>query len=166
LLRISSLIGCALLRGRRCSDFKLSEIAFVLVYFYHVASIILNTDNSIVWAAVEFRVMDCASLTVVVAGCAARAACAGFGFTRNTAATFDVFYWLQVTSFDVPLLHAAPNGADYIDIFALWIHCHLFVAAFALGWQRNPRSHKHFFRYCSLKSPLCSCVSITLPTSS
>jgi hypothetical protein len=38
----------------------------------------------------------------------------------------------------VPLLHAAPNGADYINIFVLWIHCHLFVAAFALGWQTDP----------------------------
>jgi hypothetical protein len=50
---------------------------------------------------------------------AACAACHGFGFARNTATTFDVFYWLQVKNFDVRLLNLAPNGPDYIDI-AVW----------------------------------------------
>jgi len=27
------------------------------------------------------------------------AACDGFAFARNTATTFDVFYWLQITYF-------------------------------------------------------------------
>jgi len=39
------------------------------------------------------------------------AVCDGFGFARNTATTFDVFYWLQVTNFD-GLLNSAPNGPD------------------------------------------------------
>jgi hypothetical protein len=43
------------------------------------------------------------------------AACDGFGLARNTATTFDVFYRLQVTNFDV-LLNSAPSGPDYIDI--------------------------------------------------
>ncbi len=61
-----------------------------------------------------------------MAACTARgtwAACGGFGFVRNAAATttFDVFYWLQVTNFNV-LLKSAPNGADYIDIRRLVLH--------------------------------------------
>jgi hypothetical protein len=42
--------------------------------------------------------------------------CAGFGIARNAATTFDVFFWLQVTNFDVSLLHSAPNGADHTHI--------------------------------------------------
>ena len=38
---------------------------------------------------------------LLVAACGARAAFDGFGFAPNTAATFDVFYWLQVTNCDV-----------------------------------------------------------------
>ena len=67
-----------------------------------------------------------------------RAACAtrrAVGFARNTASTFDVFYRLQVTNFDVPLLQSAPNRPDYIDTLALWLHGQLFVAAFALEWR-------------------------------
>src|SRR5262249_17164511 len=56
------------------------------------------------------------------------------GFARNTASTFDVFYRLQVTNFDVPLLQSAPNRPDYIDTLALWLHGQLFLGAFALGW--------------------------------
>jgi hypothetical protein len=60
-----------------------------------------------------------------VAACTARgtwAACGGFGFARNaTTTTFDVFYWLQVTNFNV-FLKSAPNGADYIDIRRLLLH--------------------------------------------
>ena len=67
----------------------------------------------------------------------ARAASDGFGFARNATATFDVFYWLQVTNFDVPLLQSAPNRLDYIDILGLWLHGYLFVAAFDLGCQTH-----------------------------
>jgi len=64
-------------------------------------------------------------LTLLVAACGACAACDGFGFACNTTTTFDVFYWLQVTNFDV-LLNSAPNGPDYIDIWGLCLHAQLF----------------------------------------
>jgi hypothetical protein len=63
-----------------------------------------------------------------VAACGARsasAARAGFGFALNTAAaTFDVFYWLQVTNYGVlyVLFDSAPSGPDYIDIFGVRLH--------------------------------------------
>ncbi|HEY5991422.1 MAG TPA: hypothetical protein VIU10_02485 [Candidatus Udaeobacter sp.] len=71
------------------------------------------------------------SLTRLVAACSARAAwaaCDGFGIARDTATTFDVFFWLQVTNFDVSLLHSVPSGPDHIDIkiFALFLHGQLF----------------------------------------
>ena len=50
------------------------------------------------------------------------AACDGFGFVRNTATTFDVFYWLQVTNFEMSFLNSAPSGPDYIDIWGLCLH--------------------------------------------
>jgi len=57
---------------------------------------------------------------------AACAACDGFGFVRNIAATAsDVFYWLQVTNFKVRnfgLLNSAPNRLDYVDIFGFRLH--------------------------------------------
>jgi hypothetical protein len=54
----------------------------------------------------------------------ARAACGGFGFARNTAATFEVFSWLQVTNYGVPyvLFDSAPNGSNYIDVWDLCLH--------------------------------------------
>jgi len=81
------------------------------------------------------------ALQHLVAACGDRSACAacdGFGIARNTATTFDVFYWLQVMNFDVPLLHSAPNRADYIDILGLSLHCHLSLSTFILGCQSNP----------------------------
>ena len=79
----------------------------------------------------------CDFLTVLVAARTARgtcAACGGCGFARNAAApAFDVFFWLQVTNFDVSLLHSAPNRADYSHIRRSVFHCQLFVATFALG---------------------------------
>ncbi len=68
------------------------------------------------------------SLARLVAACGARAACGGFGFAPNTFTTLDVFSWLQVTNFDVSLLHSAPNGPDHIDIriFVLCLHDQLF----------------------------------------
>ena len=72
--------------------------------------------------------MVCNSLTRLVAACAAFAACDGFGIARNTATTFDVFSWLQVTNFDVSLPQSVPSGPDYIDIviFVLRLHGQLF----------------------------------------
>ena len=65
------------------------------------------------------------------------AACDGFGFVPHTAApAFDVFYWLQVTNFQVTnfgLLKSAPNRADYSHIRRSVLHCQLFVGTFALG---------------------------------
>ena len=98
----------------------------------------------------------------VRATCATRRA---VGFVRTTATTFDVFYRLQVTNFDVPLLQSAPNRPDYIDTLALWLHGQLFVAAFALGWRMDRLLANIFFSATTLlKSPLC--VSITLPAAS
>ena len=69
-----------------------------------------------------------------MAACGACAACDGFGFARNTATTFDVFYWLQVTNFDVSLFDPTPSRPDYIDILGLCLHApNYFVATFALG---------------------------------
>ena len=65
--------------------------------------------------------------TLLVVTYGACAACDGFGFARNTATTFDVFYWLQVTNFDV-LVNSAPNGLDYIDILGLCLHAQLFCS--------------------------------------
>jgi hypothetical protein len=81
------------------------------------------------------RTTVCDSLTLLVAACGACGACAacdGFGFARNTATTFDVFYWLQVTNFDV-LLNSAPSGPDYIDIWGLCLHAQLFRSNVRLG---------------------------------
>jgi hypothetical protein len=59
-----------------------------------------------------------------VTACGASAACVGFGPARNTAATFDVFYWLQVTNYGVlyVLFDSAPSGSNYIDVWDLCLH--------------------------------------------
>jgi hypothetical protein len=81
----------------------ISEIALVLVRFDHVAG-----------------------PGKLLAARGAGASCGGFGFARNTTATFDIFNWLQVTAnfSDVPLLQSAPNRPDYIDVWMLWLHGH------------------------------------------
>jgi hypothetical protein len=74
-----------------------------------------------------------------VAACGARGAPAGggFGFARNTAATFDVFFWLQVTNYGVLYVpfDSAPSGSNHIDGWDLFLHVQMgspnyFVAAF------------------------------------
>jgi hypothetical protein len=55
----------------------------------------------------------------------ASAVCGGFGFARNTAPTFDVFYWLQVTNFDVSLFDPTPGGLDYMNILGLRLHARI-----------------------------------------
>ena len=66
----------------------------------------------------------------LVVACRACAACDRFGFVRNSAATaFDVFYWFQVTKFQITnftLPNSAPNRADYIDVWGLGLHWQLF----------------------------------------
>jgi hypothetical protein len=51
-------------------------------------------------------------------------ACGGFGFARITSATFDVFYWLQVTNYGVRyvLFDSAPSGSNYIDVWDSCLH--------------------------------------------
>jgi len=46
------------------------------------------------------------------------AARGGLGFAHNTAATFDVFYWLQVTNYGVLYVSfdSAPSGSNYIEL--------------------------------------------------
>jgi hypothetical protein len=79
-------------------------------------------------------------ILILVVACSARgarAACGGFGFARNTAATFDVFYWLQVTNYGVLyiLFDSAPSGSNYTDVWDLCLHAqtrllNYFVATF------------------------------------
>lgn len=69
---------------------------------------------------------DSATLSLLLAACGARGAlaCGGFGFARNIAATFNVFYWLQVTNYGVlyVLFDPAPNGSNHIDIWDVCLH--------------------------------------------
>jgi hypothetical protein len=60
----------------------------------------------------------------LVAARGASAAYGGFGFAPNTAATFDVFYRLQVTNYGVlyVLFDSAPSGSNYIDVWDLFLH--------------------------------------------
>ena len=75
-------------------------VARVLVRFSHVASIAVNADHDIAAVSQQSnwhrgdRTTVCDPLTLLVAACGVCAACDGFGFARNTTATFDVFYWL------------------------------------------------------------------------
>jgi hypothetical protein len=66
----------------------------------------------------------CNSLSFLVAARGASAAFDGFGFALKTAATFDVFYWLQVTNYGVlyVLFDSAPSGSNYIDVWDLCLH--------------------------------------------
>ena len=63
---------------------------------------------------------DAKFLTAASGSRGACAACGGFGFARNTPATFYVFYWLQVLN--LSFLKSAPNGVNYIDIRRLFLH--------------------------------------------
>ena len=106
--------------------------------FDHVATFIVNANHS-----PTFKPPG-RCLSRLVPAVVARTACAlcdGFGIARNTATTFDVFFWLQVANFDVSLLHSAPNGPDHthIVIFVLCLHGpNYFVATFALGYPTDP----------------------------
>ena len=66
----------------------------------------------------------CNSLSFLVAARGASAAFGGFGFALKAAATFDVFYWLQVTNYGVlyVLFDSAPSGSNYIDVWDLCLH--------------------------------------------
>jgi hypothetical protein len=78
-----------------------------------------------------------------VAARGASAARDGFGFARNTttaATTFDVFCWLEVTNFDVPLFDPSPNGLDYIDVWDFWIHAKNALAIISFALDSNGRT--------------------------
>src|SRR5438093_6129902 len=120
---------------------RLFELPRVLVRFDHVSSSI-----------------DGATLSLLVVACSARGAiaCGGFGFARNTAATFDVFFWLQVTNFQVTnfgLLKSAPNRADYNDIRRSVLHNQLLVGTFALGCSTDTLLASVLIVHHALKSP-------------
>jgi hypothetical protein len=103
------------------------------------------------------RMTSCESLTLLVAACGACAACDGLGFARNTAdatTSFDVFYWLQVRNFDVPLFDPTPNGPDYIDILGLCLHAQLFRCSVRFRMTDRPGSRKHFDRSPLFEIPL------------
>jgi hypothetical protein len=63
---------------------------------------------------------DAKFLTAASVSRGACAACGGFGFARNTPATFYVFYWLQVLN--LSFLKSAPHRVNYIDIRRLFLH--------------------------------------------
>jgi hypothetical protein len=72
----------------------------------------------------------------LVAARGVSAACGGFGFALNTAATFDVFFGVQVTNYGVlyVLFESAPNGLDYIDVWVLFLHAQ--TASPIISWKR------------------------------
>jgi len=74
---------------------------------------------------------------VTICGAPGTLASGGFGFARYTPATFDVFYWLQVTNYGVLyfLFDSAPSGSNDIDVWDLSLHLQMaspdyFVATF------------------------------------
>jgi hypothetical protein len=104
-----------------------------------------------------------------VTACGARgtsAACGGFGPARNTAATFDAFYWLQVTNYGVlyVLFNSAPGGSNYIDVWDVCLHAQ---TPPIISWQMflatppgesKPKKLFQQIAYHSLNWPTCSCV--------
>jgi hypothetical protein len=83
-----------------------------------------------------------------VAACGARGAlaCGGFGFARNTAATFDVFYWLQVTNYGVlyVFFDSAPSRSNHIDVWDLCLHFKLFRRSVFSNESRQEQAKKLF----------------------
>jgi hypothetical protein len=83
-----------------------------------------------------------------------------FGFARN-AATFDVFYWLQVTNYGLLYVFdlAAPSGSDYIDVWDLCLLCQMASPIFpatVLATVGGGEAEKLF----DSESPACWCASI------
>jgi hypothetical protein len=84
-----------------------------------------------------------------VAARGAGAAFGGFGFALNTAATFDVFYWLQVTNYGVlyVLFDSPPSGSNPVDIWDLCLHVQMaspnyFVATVLATSPRREQAEK------------------------
>ena len=68
---------------------RLLELTCVFVRLDHVASVIVNANHSAMWTSEEL------GKALLLAACGARvvsAACGGFRFARNTAATFESRY--------------------------------------------------------------------------
>jgi hypothetical protein len=65
--------------------------------------------------------MELGTTVVPVVPVAARG---GFGLARNTAATFDVCYWLQVMNYGVLYVpfDSAQSGSSYIDVWDSCLH--------------------------------------------
>src|SRR4030095_2235661 len=81
-----------------------------------VAMRVSNEDHELVLCA-SLRIWFFGHITPCACGVrGASAACDGFGFARKTAAPFDVFYWLQVTNFDVLFDSGTSSGADHFDV--------------------------------------------------
>jgi len=78
----------------------------------------------------------CNSLSFLVAAGGASAAFGGFGFALKTAATFDVFYWLEVTNYGVLYVpfDSTPSGSNYIDVWDLCLHAQ--TASLIISSQR------------------------------
>ncbi len=85
---------------------------------------IAHERNSMTATEIRPAQAACDSLSFLVAARGASAAAGGFGFALNTAATFDFFYWLQVTNYGVlyVLFDSAPSGSNYIDVWDLSLH--------------------------------------------
>ncbi len=88
-------------------------------------------------------------LVAACGACGASAACDGFGFARNTAATFDVFYWLQVANFDV-LFDSAPSRSNYIDVWDLCIHAPNGLLGLLIGFY-------HAFAFAAIATLTARC---------
>jgi len=102
---------------------------------------------------------------LLVAARGASAAFGGFGFALNTAATFNVSYWLQVTNYGVPyvLFDPAPSGSNYIDVWDLCLHAQTASPIISLqrisGESRREQAEKLFVRKSCThnQSPIAIC---------
>jgi len=112
----------------------------------------------------------------------ASATCDGFGFTRKTAAPFDVFYWLQVKNFGVLFDSGTPKGANHFDVlfdpapkganhFAVWdfgIHAKMDLAGEFIAYpdhrtkvpsQQSRRANVYEVEIASAEMPRRICDS-------
>ena len=109
----------------------------------------------------------CNSLSFLVAARGASASFGGFGFALNTAATFDVSYWLQVTNYGVlyVFFDSAPSGSNYIDVWDLCLHAQTASPIISLqrisGESRREQAEKLFVRKSCAhnQSPIAICFT-------
>jgi hypothetical protein len=81
----------------------------------------------------------------------------GFGPAGNSATTFDVFYWLQVTNYGVLYIpfDSAPSGSNYIDVWDGCLHTQIAAQLF--------RSNVLATNPAESKPKSCSCQRGPLP---